>query len=297
MYNVRVLWSLIGGLLLLVSVVAWAWYKDSPAAQPAAVVGEKTISEAEWIAALKEKYGQQVLEDMIEREVVFQEAERLGLTVDPQRVEEEIARIRESYGPGQDFETALREQAGTDLDALRREITYQLLLQELATHDVAVSDDEMLAYFNQRKERYARPLQVHLQQIVVASRTEAEQVRRELAEGANFATLAKERSIDPLTAADGGDLGWVAANDGDLPEQVKQAMAELSLHQDSQPIPLDNGQYAILRVLERKEAVQLSFDEVKEQIRRELALARVESLDQVLERLKAAAGVHVPGKD
>jgi hypothetical protein len=40
---------------------------------------------------LKQKYRQQVLEDMINREAVFQEAKRLGVTVDPKRMEDELA--------------------------------------------------------------------------------------------------------------------------------------------------------------------------------------------------------------
>jgi foldase protein PrsA len=49
-------------------------------------------------------------------------------------------------------------------------------------------------------------------------------------------------------------------------------------------------------VIDRKEALQLSFEEVKEDIRRELALAQVESLDAVLERLKQTVGVRIEGK-
>jgi foldase protein PrsA len=293
--NVKMLWSLIGALVLLLSVVTWSWYKQASELQAAAVVGSTTITQADWIRNLKEKYGKQVLDDMIEREVVFQEARRIGLTVDPKRVDEEIARIQESFGPEQDFQTALKQQAGTDLEALRQEITYQLLLQELATKDVAVSEEEMLAQYNNHKDRYAKPMKARVWQIVVASQTEAKQVLRELEAGANFATLAKERSIDNLTAANGGDLGWVTSLDRDLPDNLKETIASIPLNEDSKPIPLD-GQYAIIRVLERKDAEQLPYEEVKEQIRRELALAQVESLDQVLERLKQAVGVKLVEK-
>ncbi|NGQ96413.1 peptidylprolyl isomerase [Brevibacillus sp. SYP-B805] len=295
MNNVKMLWSLIAALVLLVAVVTWSWYKQASELQAAAVVGGTTITEADWIRNLKQKYGQQVLEDMIDREVVFQEAKRIGLTLDPKRVDEEIAKIKESYGPEQDFQTALKEQAGTDLDALRQEVTYQLLLQELATRDIAVSEDEMKNEYNKHKDRYAKPMRARVWQIVVASQAEAKQVQRELQAGANFSTLAKERSIDTLTAANGGDLGWVSSEDQDLPDQMKETIASLPLNQDSNPIPLD-GQYAIIRVLERQDAEQLPYEAVKEQIRHELALAQVESLDQVLERLKQAVGVRIVGK-
>jgi foldase protein PrsA len=138
-------------------------------------------------------------------------------------------------------------------------------------------------------------MQAHVWQIVVASQTEAMQVLRELQAGANFSTLAKERSIDNLTAANGGDLGWVSSTDRDLPDHVKETIASIKLGEDSNPVPVD-GKFMIIRVLERKDAEQLAYSEVKEQIRRELALAQVESLDQVLERLKQAAGVTIVEK-
>lgn len=295
MNNAKMLWSLIGALLLLLSVVTWSWYKQNTELQAAAVVGSAKITEADWIKQLKQKYGKEVLDDMIDRVTVFQEAERLGLSIDPQRIDEEVAKIKESYGPDQDFQTALKQQAGTTVDSLRQEITYQLLLQELATRDVVISEEEMLAQYNNHKDRYAKPMQAHVWQIVVASQTEAMQVLRELQAGANFSTLAKERSIDNLTAANGGDLGWVSSTDRDLPDHVKETIASIKLGEDSNPVPVD-GKFMIIRVLERKDAEQLAYSEVKEQIRRELALAQVESLDQVLERLKQAAGVTIVEK-
>ncbi len=295
MNNTKMLWSLIGALMLLLAVVSWSWYKQDEKLQAAAVVGSATISQADWINQLKQKYGQQVLDDMIVREVVFQEAKRLGLTIEPKRIDDEIAKIRESYHPEQNFQAALKEQAGTDLEALRQEITYQLLLQELATKDVAISEEDMLTQYNNHKDRYAKPMQAHVWQIVVSSQTEAKQVLRELKAGANFSTLAKERSIDNLTAANGGDLGWVSSTDRDLPDHVKETIASISPGEDSNPIPVD-GQYVIIRVLERQDAEQLPYDAVKDQIRRELALAQVESLDDLLDRLKQAAGVTIAEK-
>lgn len=295
MNNTKMLWSLIGALTLLLAVVTWSWYKQDTELQAAAVVGSTTITQAEWIGKLKQKYGKEVLDDMIDRATVFQEAERLGLTIDPKRIDAEVDKIKESYGPDQDFQTALKQQAGTDLETLREEITYQLLLQELATRDVVISEEDMLAQYNNHKDRYAKPMQAHVLQIVVSSRTEANQVLRELKAGANFSTLAKERSIDNVTAANGGDLGWISSTDRDLPDNVKETIASVTPGEDSNPIPVD-GQFVIVRVLERKDAVQLSYDEVKDQIRRELAMAQVESLDEVLDRLKTTAGVKIVGK-
>lgn len=297
MTNGKGLWAFIGALVLLLLAVTWAWYQSSGKLQTAAVVGKQTISDAEWVAALKQKFGQQVLGDMINREVVLQEAKRLGITADPKQLDKELAQIRESYGSRTDseFQQALQKQAGTSVEALKQEITYQLLLQELATKDIAIKDDEMLAFYNNHPERYSRPMQVRLWQIVVASREEAGQVAAELKQGANFQTLAKERSIDSLTAPNGGDVGWVSLNDSRLPDEAKDVIAALGNEENSGPVKLQDN-YAIYHIAQRKEAEQLSFDQVKNDLRREMAFAQVESLDVVLERLRQSVGVRISGQ-
>lgn len=293
MNNVRMLWGLVAALVLLLAVVTWSWYKEAQTLQTAAVVGDHAITEAEWVRTLKQKYGKQVLSDLVDRQVVFQEAKRLGITIDPKRIDEEIAKIKMSYGSEEDFQTSLAQQAGTSLEALRQEITYQLLLEDLATKDIAIDENDLLAYYNKNKEKYLKPMQARVWQIVVASLEEAKQVQRELKNGANFSTLAKERSIDSLTAANGGDMGWLQMTDSGVPDNLKETMTAIKLNEDSNPVPLPNNQYAIIRVIDRKDAYQPEFAEVKEQIRRELALAKVESLNDVLERLKQAVGVQL----
>ncbi|MGN7472154.1 peptidyl-prolyl cis-trans isomerase [Brevibacillus sp. SAFN-007a] len=291
------LWAFIGALVLLLLVVTWSWYQSSGKLQPAAIVGDVTISEAEYVSALKQKFGKQVLDDLVNREVVFQEAKRLGISADPKQVEQELAQIRDSYGSRTDseFQEALQKQAGTSVDALKREITYQILLQMLATKDISVSDDEVLKVYESRADRYSRPMQVRLRQIAVASTKEAEQVMAELKQGANFQTLAKERSIDSRTAAIGGDLGWVSLRDHRLPDEAWDAIEKLKPKENSEPVKVDDT-YVIYHLEQSREAAQRSFEEVKEELRREIAFAQVESLDTVLARLRESVGVQISGQ-
>ena len=288
------MWGLVGALVLLLLSVSWAWSQSNSRFQAAAVVGEKTISEAEWIAVLKQKFGRQVLQDMINREVVFQEAEKLGIVMEPKQMEKELAKIRESYGveTDEELEAELVRQVGTNLEALKQELSYQYLLRELATREITVSEEQMLEVFHNNPERFYQPLRVHLWQIVVASRAEAEQVRSELKAGANFETLAKERSIDSVTSASGGDMGWVMPEKSPLPDEAAAVIAELEEGEISHPVPIPDG-YAIFRVTDIREPKQLTFAEAKEDLRREMALAQVESLDDVLERLRESAGVEI----
>jgi foldase protein PrsA len=290
--NVRVLWGIIGGLVILLAVVSWAWMKDSVSA--VATVGGDSISEKEWTDRLKLLYGDEVLKELINRRVVEQEAKRLGIHPDEKQVKREMDAIRNNYGGEAQYRQELLKQVGSDEEALREEVVYQLLLREIATREIVIDEEELRQYYHKHLDEFTRPMTARVWQIVTGSEEEALQVRRELQEGANFATLARERSIDNLTAENGGDLGVVSENDPYLSAEFLQKVRTLPLNEDSMPFPVENG-YAVIRVTQRSETEQLPFEDVKEEIRQIIAFARI-STDEVLEKLRNTVGVQLSPK-
>ena len=72
----------------------------------------------------------------------------------------------------------------------------------------------------------------------------------QLKSGKDFASMAKMYSLDAKSAADGGDLGWVVADE--LVKPFSEAMAALPLHTVSKPVKTPFG-WHLIEVLERKE--------------------------------------------
>jgi peptidyl-prolyl cis-trans isomerase SurA len=72
---------------------------------------------------------------------------------------------------------------------------------------------------------------------------------QQLKSGKSFEKLAKQYSLDPVSAAKGGDLGWVVP--GELVPEVEKAMDKLAIHQVSKPIKSTFG-WHLIEVLERK---------------------------------------------
>lgn len=284
MKNVRFLWGLVGSLLLLLSVVSWGWWKVSGAAQTVAAVDGTSITDQQWVQLLKQKYGQQTLQELINHRVVLQEADKLGLQVDSKQMDVEVEKQKQNMIRQHAFSTDLAVQGEGNQDMLKEQVRYRLLLEQIAARDVTVTDQEMQEYYSKHKSDFTKPAQVHVQQITVASEAEAGQIREELLNGADFANLAKSRSIDRLTAESGGDMGWVSFEEN-LPESVLEAMSKLSMKQDSDPLKTPAG-YTIIRVVERKNAVQTPYKEAKDAIRRQVALAKAPAFDQVLEKLR-----------
>ncbi|MEP7306866.1 MAG: FG-GAP-like repeat-containing protein [Acidobacteriota bacterium] len=81
--------------------------------------------------------------------------------------------------------------------------------------------------------------------IVVGSREEAEEIQDELARGRDFATLAKERSIDP-TAPDGGALGRI--DPATLRPELRDALVSVAIGNYTGVVRIPTG-FAILKIL------------------------------------------------
>lgn len=83
-----------------------------------------------------------------------------------------------------------------------------------------------------------------------AVKARMDQLELRLKAGENFATLAKANSQDTLSAAKGGDLGWV--NPGELVPKFEEVMNNTAVGQISQPFKTEFG-WHILQVLARRE--------------------------------------------
>ncbi|MFV9503461.1 MAG: peptidylprolyl isomerase [Oscillochloridaceae bacterium umkhey_bin13] len=83
--------------------------------------------------------------------------------------------------------------------------------------------------------------------ILVTDQAQADAIMADLAAGAAFASLASTRSLDPISGANGGDLGWLPPNS--LAPELEQAIAEADLNSPF-TLPLPQGVF-VIEVLER----------------------------------------------
>src|SRR5690606_29626668 len=95
---------------------------------------------------------------------------------------------------------------------LVEEIRLNLAVQELLASRIEIEEEEMQDFFEQYKDFLGTEEQVRVRHILVETEEEANEIREQLVNGADFAALARKHSIDPGSAERGGDLGWVARN-------------------------------------------------------------------------------------
>jgi foldase protein PrsA len=234
-----------------------------------ATVGKKTILRQEWLNELEARYGKDVLKEMVDQKVIEEMAAKYKIKITNQDVEREYRMLQATYN-------SLSKQTVKNEEKWKEQIRSNLLLEELLTKDVEVSSDELSNYYEKNKELFHVPPAFHLSHIVVSTEEEADQALQELAQGSNFSTLAMERSIEEFSANEGGDIGYLSEEDERYPVQYIQNAKELKKGAYSMPIKVDQG-YAIIKLEGKINGKKYSFKDVKEQIRRQIALEQMKS--------------------
>ncbi|MGE0118921.1 MAG: peptidylprolyl isomerase [Dongiaceae bacterium] len=117
--------------------------------------------------------------------------------------------------------------------------------------------------------------EVHALHILVASEAEAKDVITQLAGGADFSTLAKEKSTDPSAKQNGGDLGYFAAGDM-VPEFERVAFALEKGQSSREPVQSQFG-WHVIKVIDRREKTPPTLDEARGQIQELLSSELVTS--------------------
>lgn len=234
-----------------------------------ATVGKKTILRQEWLNELEARYGKDVLKEMVDQKVIEEMAAKYRIKISTQDVDREFRMLKTTYN-------SFSKQNVKNEKKWKEQIRSNLLLEELLTKDVEVSNDELESYYEKNKDLFNVPAAFHLSHIVVSTQQEANQALQELAQGSNFSTLAMERSIEEFSANEGGDIGYISKEDERYPNEYIQVAKKLKTGKYSKPIKVDQG-YAILKLEGKISGKKYAFEDVKEQIRRQIALEQMKT--------------------
>lgn len=142
-------------------------------------------------------------------------------------------------------------------------VQYIDLTKAIAEKNVTVTDVEIQQYYQDHKSEFMTKGQQRLSHIQVATEKDANEIYAALQSGADFAELAKTKSTDKVSAAKGGELGWL--NTGDLPQNFEDAAVAVEVGHFSSPVNVD-GSFHIIKVDERKGSVELPLEQVRDQI-------------------------------
>lgn len=166
--------------------------------------------------------------------------------------------------------------------ALRRAYFAEQIASEVTPAKVQAAYDELVAEFEPQEEVQAR-------HILVATEEEANAVKAELEAGADFAELARERSVDPSAQQNGGDLGFFSRGMMVGPfEDAAFALTEPG--QISEPVQSDFGWHVIQLQAERQSEPP-AFDQVAPQLQQQVMF---ETFEERLASLKEGIAIEIP---
>jgi peptidyl-prolyl cis-trans isomerase C len=214
-------------------------------AQNAAVVNGKPIPSSRVDAMMKQVTSQgqkdtpelrsMVRQELVNREILSQEAERRGLTDTP------------------DFKL--------QMETMRQQLLIRALVQDVVKSNPP-TDAEIQAAYNEQKKQ-ASGTEYRASHILVEKEEQAKKIIADLAKGQKFETLAKQ-SKDPGSAANGGDLDWAPA-DAYVPEFSKAMMALKKGETTKAPVKTQFG-WHVIRLEDTRQAQFPPLDQVRAQL-------------------------------
>ncbi|WP_281883926.1 SurA N-terminal domain-containing protein [Paenibacillus sp. YYML68] len=301
MRNVKLLWGVIivllvvvGTLLSVLTARTSHLNADEPEMNPpnqaddkrmVAHVGERTITMRELQAQLLAKHGKETLIQMIDHEVIRNEAEASGIQISEQEMKRELERMRQGYDSEQQYYEAMKEQLGLTREQLEADVRHRLLVEKLSIRGIQVTDREVSAYIAENQDEFKDIVSLRFSMIVTASRDHAQRAISDLNKGIPFDKVAWERSLDDVTRESGGDMGWLEEEDPFVPPAIMKAAKQLQPGQISKPLEVE-GQYVVLMLTERKVQSKGSPEIIREQVRKELALRIAPSTKETLAKLR-----------
>jgi len=264
--------SLVLAVLLVVVLIKPPFATNK--AEAVATVNGVEITKDRLYEELAANGGEQALTNLINQELVNQEAAKKNITITDADVDTEIETYKTQFGSEEALNQAL-EQYGMTMDDLRKQVVMELKLTKLLEPQINVTDDQVKETFETYKDSFNTPEQVRASVILVATEEEAKDIVKQLKEGADFAELAKSKSLDTATKDQGGDTDFFAR--GEREEAVEEAAFKLAEGEISDPVKTSEG-YQVIKVTDKKEAHTATLDEKKDEIRKTLISQQVSSM-------------------
>ncbi|MBW1981790.1 MAG: peptidylprolyl isomerase [Deltaproteobacteria bacterium] len=223
------------------------------------------------------KLRQNVLDQLIARELLYQEARKKGIKPDQKTVDEQYTALEGRFPSENDFKAALTAM-GLNETKLKSQLERNLAIKELVdtriVKDVAVTDAETKAYYDSHPDLFRRPAQVRASHILVklpanaddaqkaAALKKIKAVQEKVKKGGDFSALAKEYSEGP-SAEKGGDLGYFGR--GQMVVPFEKAAFALQPGQVSDVVQTRFG-YHLIKVTDKKPESQIAYADIKERL-------------------------------
>ncbi|MEI4831470.1 peptidylprolyl isomerase PrsA [Bacillus sp. FJAT-53711] len=220
---------------------------------PVATSTAGTVTKGEFDQALKERFGKDMLYEMMAQDIMIKKYK-----VSDDEVDKEFNKVKDQAGDN--FKSFLESNRMKDEEDLKKQIRSSLSIDKAIKETVTEKDI---------KARY-KP-DIRASQILVNDEQTANDIKKQLNSGASFEELAKQYSEDTVSKANGGDLGYFGP--GKMVPEFEEAAYKLNVGEISDPVKSSKG-YHIIKLTDKK--ALKPYDEVKDSIRKTIENERIQ---------------------
>lgn len=238
------------------------------------------VTKEQFYEELKTQNGESVLQELVLRTVLEGQYD-----VSEEEVDAQINELKDQYGD--QFEMVLQQSGFSDEDEFREVLRLNILQEKALTEDIEVTDEEIQQAYEREKT------EIEASHILVEDEETAQNLREEIEEGADFATIAEANSVDPGSAEAGGELGFFGT--GAMVPEFEEAAYNLEVGEISEPIQTTNG-WHIIKVTDKREVEDIApLEEMEDELRRQIATEKIDqtAAQEKLQQLMDDANIDV----
>jgi peptidyl-prolyl cis-trans isomerase C len=298
-------------LLLLVALTPFAWAEEAqPPTDKAAVVNTTVITQAELDSQMRivvdrlrssgrlpdvaqlDQIRSQVLENLIARELLYQQTLKKGIKVSQEETNEQLINLKSQFPNEAEFNQALTRMDLTEAsikEKIQRDLALKKLIEDEIVPKVTVSESEIRAFYDNNPETFKQPERVKASHILIkvdpkadsAQKAEAKKkidmVQAKLQKGEDFGALAKKYSEGP-SAPKGGDLGYFSR--GQMVKPFEDAAFGMKPGEVSGMVETRFG-YHLIKVTDKTPEGTIPYADVKEKLGEFLKQRKIQEEIQV----------------
>lgn len=251
--------------------------------------------------AKKDELRKEALDNLINKELLAQEARKEGFFVPKRELDDAQDELAKSFGGKKNFEAALKN-SGITYDEFKKELEKERLILKLYNKKIKfnITEDGLKEYYDKNKHKFKEPEKIKLSMIYIRNdptdpkgkqnaKKQIDEAFAKIKANEKFGDVASKYS-NAASRIKGGDMGYI--HKGVLESTVVEKTAfAMKKGETSKIIDTDIG-YFIVRVEDKISDRQLSFSDVKQNLKKELTEAREkERKSAMLDSLKKQAKI------
>jgi len=240
----------------------------------------------------KNYYGK-ALDELINRELQYRDAKAKDIKIEKEKIDAQLEKFKKRFKSEKEYQAALDKEKSTE-EQVRARIEKELLAQAAYTRNVTepakMSEPALKEYYEKNAAKFKQPESAKLRIISTTDEKKAQDILAKIKQGDDFGELAYGLSEDSYRVKS-GDVGYI--HKGRMLPEIDAVGFKLKVGEVSDIIKAENNWF-IIKVEDKKPEHQITFEETKAKLQKELEAERANELKKKwLDNLRAKAKIEI----